>query len=275
MRDPTCPVRAGRDIRVPKRTVPRQRVGSTWTFGASPSRRGGRPRARPRRRRGRPRRPRSGAGRPRRRVEVDGAGQARRRAQDADGGHVLERDATLSTRLGSPGEPDVDHPPAGLDEVDRQRRHVGRVGGVDDGVPAQRGHAVGGPDAGEARATGRTLRRLRRATQVHLDPLGAPRPARRAARWCRRRGRAAARPGATAAPRTARSAFPPGSTSAPGRVVDRVGQARAAPRPAPAAARRARPASRCGCRPRSGRRTGAAARPGTGRSARSRASCRR
>ena len=78
----------------------------------------------------------------------------------------------VSTRLGFAGQPDVDHPAARLDQVQRQGGQAGPVGGVHDGIPAQGGQRGRGPHPAEPELAGEPQRVAGRAEQVHLGPPG-------------------------------------------------------------------------------------------------------
>ena len=170
----------------------------------------------------------------------------------------LSTSVRVSTGSGVPGEADVDHPLARLDQVEGQRRQAGRVGGVDDRVERQRREAVRGPDAVRSRACGRSPSDRRRQAQRWTS---AP--------WARREQRDEqadrARPEhQQPVPRRQRRR-PDGPQrvaarldQGPGRRVDRVRQRvqrRGRHQPA---ARPGRRATRRGCRSRSGPRTRAA-----------------
>ena len=149
-----------------------------------------------------------------RRVEVDGAVEARRAAQDADDGDVLEGDATAVDEARLACEADPDDPPAGFDEVDGQGGDVRRVGGVDHAVERQRRQRTGLPDVLEPERRGEPGGGSRRATRWTSTPralaisatsspmVPAPTTSSRS-------------PGVDTAASTARHALPPGSTSAP------------------------------------------------------------
>jgi len=71
------------------------------------------------------------------RVGGDCGVDARRCGQDAHRGNVFESEGACVDHAWLSGEADVNHPTGRFDEVKGQRRQVGGVGGVDDGVERQ------------------------------------------------------------------------------------------------------------------------------------------
>ena len=151
----------------------RQSLGSTWIFGPGPAADG---RSREHRRhaaesdRSRDERARvdSAAG-----ERVDRPGQARRGGEEADCRDILQCNDPGVDGARRPGQADVDHSLAGFDQIERHRRQLGGVRGVDDGVVRHAGHLVGGPHALEPQRPGELAGPRRPPDQVHLGP-GCP-----------------------------------------------------------------------------------------------------
>ena len=89
-------------------------------------------------------------------VGLDGGRKAGRGGEDADSGHVLEREHARVDEAGAAREADVDEPACRLDDVEGQRGQVDRVRGVDDGVEGAVGQRVPRPEVGEPEACRRT-----------------------------------------------------------------------------------------------------------------------
>ena len=85
-------------------------------------------------------------------IPFDRPVEAGRSAEDPDRGHVLERDGPRVDETRGAGEADQHDPPAGLDQVERERRGGRVVRRVDDRVEGKRRELVGRPDAVEPEA---------------------------------------------------------------------------------------------------------------------------
>ena len=125
--------------------------------------------------------------------QVDRPFEAARCAQDPDRRDVLQRHRARVDQARLAGEADVDHPAPGLDEVERQRRHVRRVGGIDDRVPAQVGSVSRVQSCSKPSVRAKVRDRSLRPSEVDLDALGGRDAARPGARSSRPRARATAR----------------------------------------------------------------------------------
>ena len=197
-------------------------------------------------------------------VALDRAGQPAGSAQDADHGEVLQHDRARVDPARRPGQSDVDNPPSGLHHVQRESGHADAVRRVHDRVEAQRRQRLRGPARGEAQRTRRMPARRRRRAGARPRPRPR-RTAPPATRSCRGRPPAAARPepGRTPRTRAARCRRAPPARRAP--ASSDVGQRlQRANRHRQLLGERARPAA-AGRRSRTGPRTGAAGRSGTGR----------
>ena len=216
---------------------------------------------------------RAATGRPARGVQARSRRQPGEPLRIANHGDVLEGDPPAVDEARLAGEPDPDHAPAGLDEVDRAAPDIAELeasmtaSNVVAGSVSRR-QTCANPSERANRAD--VSRRASRCTSTpRAVAMSAARSPMVPAPTTSTRS-PATRPAAS----TARQALPPGSTRAPRRVVDRRRGARAVTTRARAAAPRARRASRAGSRPRTAPRTGAGGRPGSGRSGCTRAWCR-
>ena len=203
--------RSRHPARSPSSRTEAQSRGSTWTLGPGPA---SGPRF-PASRSGTSSSPitsltsASGTTAPRREL-LDGTGQPRRRRQDPDRRHVLERDVAGVDEARCSGEADEHDPAGGLHQPRRDRRAAGDAGGVDDGVETASGSSNDStvpvcctPSSrascsDDSRAPARCTSMPRASANWAASSPMVPDPSTRR-RW----------PGSRAAARTARRLFPP------------------------------------------------------------------
>src|SRR4051794_8339231 len=105
-------------------------------------------------------------------VRLDGRGQTGRSGQDAYRGDVLEGQSAGVDHARGPGQSDVDHPTRRLDEVQRQRRELRGVRGIDHCVERQGWQGGLRPRLLEAQRPSEVERAVGHAEQMHLCPGG-------------------------------------------------------------------------------------------------------